>query len=153
MGIFFRDVLSNTPLMSALCAWLISQVLKIFLFTVIYREWDTRRITGAGGMPSSHSALVAAFCTSIGISDGVASDLFAVSFVIAAIVMYDAAGIRRAVGKQAKILNYILSFSETSDSHPASANKLQEFQGHTPWEVFAGACLGIAVAFAFYFLH
>ncbi len=116
--------------------------LGIQLFKVIYdfnktKKWNFRRIWGAGGMPSSHSAVVVSLATLMGKYEGVNSSLFAISAVLALVVMYDAAGVRRAVGKQAHILNDILMNQETT-----GVEKLQEMTGHTPFQVLAGAILG-----------
>lgn len=95
-------------------------------------------------MPSSHSAFVCSLATTIGITEGVSSPLFALAVALSAIVMYDAAGVRRAAGKQAKILNQIIeSEGENINVH----EKLIELLGHTPLEVYVGALVGIVMAF------
>ena len=98
-------------------------------------------------MPSSHSSTVCALVVSSGIRCGVSSSEFAVSFVLAAVVMYDAIGVRRETGKQAKLLNMILEQDFFKLNNREFQNKLKEFVGHTPLQVFAGAVLGIAIAF------
>ncbi len=129
-------VLQNYPLVSAVSAWCLAQVLK--LFTGVHSRGSFRQALGAaGGMPSSHSATVCALCTATGIREGVSSTPFALAFVLAMIVMYDAAGVRRAVGEHAKRLNRL-------DSEAAAP--LKELVGHTPVQVGAGAALGIALA-------
>ena len=110
---------------------------------VTIRKIDFSRMMGSGGMPSSHSALVTSMATAIGILEGFDSSIFALSLGIAAIVMYDASGVRLAVGKQAKILNEIL---EDIQKHKFETEKLKELVGHTPLQVFAGAILGIFIA-------
>jgi len=103
-----------------------------------------RLLTSASGMPSSHSAMVCALATGIAIRDGSASSIFVVAFVLAVIVMYDAAGVRRAASIQARILNQIID--ELFQGHPISETRLRELLGHTPVEVLAGAALGVALA-------
>ena len=96
-------------------------------------------------MPSSHSSTVTALCVAVGLTDGFQSSVFAVSFILALVVMYDAAGVRRAAGQQAKILNKIVEdWGKTN--YRDTEKKLKELLGHTPVEVFAGALLGIAIA-------
>ena len=117
----------------------------IQLFKVLYKRvhegvWDIERILGAGGMPSSHSAIVVSLATMIGKNVGWDTPIFALSVIFSLIVMYDAAGVRRAVGKQARILNDILNNQKLSN-----AEKLQEMTGHTPIQVAAGALIGIIV--------
>ena len=121
----------------------------IQLFKVLYKRvheggWDIERILGAGGMPSSHSAIAVSLATMIGKNVGWDTPIFALSVIFSLIVMYDAAGVRRAVGKQARILNDILNNQKLSN-----AEKLQEMTGHTPIQVAAGALIGIIVGLCF----
>lgn len=121
----------------------------IQLFKVLYKRvhegvWDIERILGAGGMPSSHSAIAVSLATMIGKNVGWDTPIFALSVIFSLIVMYDAAGVRRAVGKQARILNDILNNQKLSN-----AEKLQEMTGHTPIQVVAGALIGIIVGLCF----
>ena len=121
----------------------------IQLFKVLYKRvhegvWDIERIFGAGGMPSSHSAIAVSLATMIGKNIGWDTPIFALSVIFSLIVMYDAAGVRRAVGKQARILNDILKNQKLSN-----AEKLQEMTGHTPIQVAAGALIGIIVGLCF----
>ncbi|WP_419022647.1 divergent PAP2 family protein, partial [Holdemanella sp.] len=102
-----------------------------------------KRILGAGGMPSSHSAVVVALCTMIGKNYGIDSAIFGLSIVFAFVVMYDAAGVRRAAGKQAKLLNKIVQTPGLSNVEVTE--KLQEVLGHTPTQVFVGALIGLIV--------
>lgn len=123
--------------------------LSIQLFKVIYeykktKKWDWKRLWGAGGMPSSHSAVVVTLACLIGKSEGTSSPIFALSMIFALIVMYDAAGVRRAVGNQAKVLNDILNNHELTN-----AEKLQEMTGHTPIQVATGALIGLIVGMIF----
>ena len=104
-------------------------------------HWNLRRFVETGGMPSSHSASVAALSTAILIKDGYPSTLFAVTLYFSLIVMYDAAGLRRAAGRQAVVLNRLI---ERHFEHPErDAQQLMELLGHTPFEVFIGASLGV----------
>ena len=121
----------------------------IQLFKVLYKRVhegvrDIERILGAGGMPSSHSAIAVSLATMIGKNVGWDTPIVALSVIFSLIVMYDAAGVRRAVGKQARILNDILNNQKLSN-----AEKLQEMTGHTPIQVAAGALIGIIVGLCF----
>ena len=121
----------------------------IQLFKVIYdyyetKKWNWTRMFGTGGMPSSHSAVVACLTTMIGKNQGVTSVSFAISFFLATIVMQDAMGVRRSVGEHAKILNDILN-----DRKKTGVQKLQEMTGHTPVQVVAGAIIGFLVGMFF----
>ncbi|URE35534.1 Divergent PAP2 family [Musa troglodytarum] len=137
---------SNLPLVSALLAFSIAQFLK--LFTTWYKEkrWDSKRLLGSGGMPSSHSATVAALAMAIGLQEGLNSSSFALALTFATIVMYDASGIRLHAGRQAELLNQIVC--ELPPEHPVSNSRpLRELLGHTPLQVCAGAILGCIVSF------
>ena len=143
----FTQLLYNIIWVSLL-AWFIAQLLKVVFTLIFNRKFDIRRFIGAGGMPSSHSALVVSLATSIGKLEGYDSSIFAVAITFALIVMYDAAGVRRAAGKQAAVLNDILEQIQTKRSIPEE--KLKELLGHTPIEVFAGALLGFIVSQLFF---
>lgn len=141
--IYLHQFISNSVFFTALIGWFAAQVLKILF------SWDSgfdfKRIVGSGGMPSSHASFVTALTFAVGFSEGFNSSMFAVSAVLSFIVMYDAAGVRRAAGQQAAILNRIVSDLINADySH--TNKKLKELLGHTPIEVFAGAVLGIIIA-------
>lgn len=138
------DIFANPYLQVGLLAWFIAQLIKVLTVLVKYKKFDFRRFVGAGGMPSSHSALVTSMATTIGEIEGYNSLFFAFSVVMALIVMYDAAGVRRAAGKQAKVLNRIIEEMESNDLK--FEVRLKELLGHTPVEVFAGAVLGIVIA-------
>lgn len=141
---FFTDLLSNKVLLCCVISWFIAQLLKIFLTYRTSKKIDLTRIVGSGGMPSSHTSFVMALATSVGKISGWNSPIFAVSLCFAFVVMYDAAGVRRAAGNQAKILNLIIE--DIVLHKPLQNEKLKELLGHTPKEVFAGALLGIIVA-------
>ena len=127
--------------------WFFIQLFKLIYDLVTTKKFNFKRILGAGGMPSSHSAVVTTLATMIGKSQGVDSQIFALSAIFAFVVMYDAAGIRRAAGKQAKILNKIVQTPGLSGVEVSE--KLQEVLGHTPIQVFVGALIGIIVGFIF----
>ena len=114
-------------------------------------RWNFRRFVETGGMPSSHAASVAALSTSVALHEGIRSPLFGVTLYFSAVVMYDAAGLRRAAGRQAVILNRLI------DEHFAHSDrdtqKLMELLGHTPFEVFVGAVLGAAAALLWYWIR
>lgn len=141
---YVPDIMNNTPLWAGIVAWAIAQVSKITLTLVFEKRFDVTRLVGTGGMPSSHTALVTALAASVGKYSGVGSPLFAVALVFSFVVMYDAAGIRRAAGKQAEILNYLIR-----EHKVPTKDTLKELLGHTPLEVFIGAILGIAVGVLF----
>ena len=141
---FFVKVAGNKALMACITAWLIAQILKIVFTFYSSKKLDLTRLVGSGGMPSSHTAFVMALSTSIGRMYGWDSPIFAVSLCFAFVVMYDAAGVRRAAGNQARILNMIIE--DLAHNKPITDEKLKELIGHTPKEVMAGALLGIVVA-------
>ena len=107
------------------------------------KKLNIRRIIGSGGMPSSHSALVCSLATTLAITEGIGSPIFAVSIAFALVVMYDASGVRRAAGKQARILNKII---ESEGKNINVQEKLIELLGHSPFEVYVGAIVGIITA-------
>ena len=139
-----QDLLNNHILMAALLAWAIAQVAKTIYECVRYRELKLSRLVSSGGMPSSHSALVTGLATATGRVMGVSSGEFAITVVLASIVMYDAAGVRRAVSIQARILNQMID--EAFQGHPFAEKRLRELIGHTPIQVFVGGLLGIGIA-------
>ena len=138
-------MLENRALIAAFLAWFIAQVVKLFIGLVRDRRVNLRYLVSTGGMPSAHSALVTALTTAIGRQAGADSPLFAISAVFAAVVLYDAAGLRQAVSIQARILNRMLD--EIFSQHALSEGRLREFLGHTPFEVSVGFGLGGLVGF------
>ena len=139
--------LGNLILILCAVAWAIAQTLKVVVVLLTKRRLDWRYIWASGGMPSSHSAFVSACAASTGRLYGFSSPLFAISAVIAFVVMYDAANVRKAAGEQAKILNYIME--HWNEMRPEIFSKeLKELLGHTPLQVIAGALLGILVGVA-----
>jgi len=140
---FFVEITNNKVLLACFIAWFIAQILKIILTFYSSKKIDITRFVGSGGMPSSHTSFVMALSTSIGRMYGWNSALFAVALCFAFVVMYDAAGVRRAAGNQAKLLNIIIE--DLAHNKPIEHEKLKELIGHTPKEVLAGAVLGIVV--------
>ena len=130
----------------AFTAIIFAQIIKSLVFLITKRTLDVRLFTTTGGMPSSHSAGVMGLSTSVGLISGFNSIEFAIALGFACIVMYDAAGVRRAAGKQAACLNKIIMDVYKQDLVEAGG-KLKELLGHTPMQVFAGAILGVIYAF------
>jgi acid phosphatase family membrane protein YuiD len=139
-----KEIFLNQYFFIAFIAWLIAQVAKVILTLIIDKELNLYRLVGSGGMPSSHSSFVMGLTTAIGLDQGWDSPIFAMSLVFSLVVMYDASGVRRAVGKQAIILNTIIG--DVYKHRRIGQKKLKELVGHTPYEVFVGAILGIVVA-------
>ena len=127
--------------------WFFIQLFKLIYDLVTTKKFNFKRILGAGGMPSSHSAVVVALCTMIGKNYGINSAIFGLSVVFAFVVMYDAAGVRRAAGKQAKLLNKIVQTPGLTGVEVTE--RLQEVLGHTPTQVFVGAFIGLIVGLVF----
>lgn len=140
----FYDLTGNYVLMCSLAGWFSAQTLKIFTALVKEKKFDLRKFFSNGGMPSSHTSTVCALCLSIGKTDGFKSSTFALSFMLAFIVMVDATGVRRAAGEQAKILNQLV-YDMTDDKPVYMKKKLKELIGHTPLEVIVGALLGALI--------
>jgi len=145
LGIF-----ANPVLISGLIAWGIAQTIKVLLDYYTSKRWNWTLLLHAGGMPSSHSALVAAVAHAIGLYVGFETPLFALSLAIAIIVIYDATGIRRQAGQHAEIINAMIR--DLAHGHPLKQQQLREVLGHTPLEALAGALLGLAVAQLIWFL-
>ena len=127
--------------------WFFIQLFKLIYDLVTTKKFNFKRILGAGGMPSSHSAVVVALCTMIGKNYGINSAIFGLAVVFAFVVMYDAAGVRRAAGKQAKLLNKIVQTPGLTGVEVTE--RLQEVLGHTPTQVFVGAFIGLIVGLVF----
>ncbi len=145
---FINGVLSNRILMAAFWAWLIAQVLKTIIYVIMNKNFNPERLLGDGGMPSSHSATVMALVTSTAFYYGAETFEFAIAAILALIVMHDAMGVRRETGKQAKVINNMMDWFAQLDSDLPPEEKLKEFVGHSPTQVFFGALLGIVVGFA-----
>lgn len=123
--------------------WLCIQLFKVIWDLVVTHKFNFKRILGAGGMPSSHSAVVTSIATMIGKTQGINSPIFALAVMFAFVVMYDAAGVRRAAGKQAKLLNKLVETPGLSNIQVQE--KLVEVLGHTPMQVIVGAAIGVIV--------
>ena len=144
---FFNDLFSNELFVSAAIAWFIAQVLKTIIHTFVTKDFDIERMYGSGGMPSSHSSTVTALATSSYFLHGAGSSEFAISVILAIIVMYDARGVRRETGIQAKVLNDLIELlADVHNEIMPLDEKLKEFVGHTPLQVVAGAILGFGIA-------
>ena len=143
----FSFLLSNSLINVGVVSWLVAQLIKTALDAVKHRSFNRQRLAGAGGMPSSHSALVCACASGIGMTAGFDQPVFALAVVVAFVVMYDAANVRKETGEQAKILNYIM---KNWDEYKPElfAEELKELIGHTPLQVAAGAVLGVVVGTA-----
>ena len=141
-------MLGNQLLMSAVTGWVVAQFLKTLIDFALNKNFNAERLVGSGGMPSSHSATVCGLTTAALLKYGAGAFEFAVSFVLSVIVMYDAIGVRRETGKQAKLLNSILSENPLKLNAEVLQEKLKEYVGHTPLQVLAGAILGIGLALA-----
>ncbi|KAK9673870.1 hypothetical protein RND81_12G195000 [Saponaria officinalis] len=137
----------NLPLLSSLLAVALAQFLKLFTSWYKEKRFDSKRMLGSGGMPSSHSAGVSALAVAIGLHEGTGGSAFALAVVMACVVMYDASGVRLHAGRQAQLLNQIVC--ELPPNHPVSNIKpLRDSLGHTPVQVAAGAVLGCLVAYS-----
>jgi len=140
--------LTNRHLLTALAAMALAQILKTLFDYWRTGSWKKALFISTGGMPSSHSATTMALMVSVGLYEGFGTPIFAVSAVLAMVVMHDAAGIRRAAGKQAEAINFL--FSKLEGRGIKSDQKLKELLGHSPIEVIAGAVLGLVVAIVAY---
>ena len=132
----------NYVLNISVAAWATAQALKVIIVLITQKKIDFTRFIGAGGMPSSHSAFVTAMTVGIARVSGMDTPIFAIAVVFAAVVMYDASGVRRAAGEQAKVLNYMMD-NWTNSTPEMFQKNLKELLGHTPLQVFAGALLGL----------
>ena len=143
MNEFFVQLFTNKYLIIPILTWFFIQTFKVIWDLVTTKKFNFKRILGAGGMPSSHTAVVMSLSTLIGKEFGFNSPIFALSMVFAFVVMYDAAGVRRAAGKQATLLNKIIETPGLSDLEVQE--RLVEVLGHTPTQVIVGAIIGIIV--------
>ncbi|MBO5057775.1 MAG: divergent PAP2 family protein [Lachnospiraceae bacterium] len=143
---FLAEVFNNVVLISAILGWFIAQVLKTIIHLIINKKFVAERMVGSGGMPSSHSATVCALATATGMKYGGGSFEFAIAVIFAIIVMYDAMGVRRETGIQARVLNEMMEMFTKMGKEMTVEDKLKEFVGHTPLQVLAGAVLGIIIA-------
>lgn len=144
----FVDIFSNKALIPALTAWTLAQIIKLPLEYFRTRRWDWNMVFSAGGMPSSHSALMTSVTWSLGLNEGFNSPIFALALATSMIVIYDATGIRRQAGKHAQVINTIIN--ELAAGHPLKEEQLREVLGHTPLQVLAGILQGAVIAQLFW---
>ena len=130
-------------LLAPIVAWAIAQVAKVTLTSVRQRRLNLRVLAETGGMPSSHSAIVAGLTTAVGKYSGLTSASFAIALIFTFVVMYDAAGLRRAAGRQAEVLNRLVE--DLVHMRGVQEARLRELLGHTPTEVLVGALIGLVV--------
>ena len=138
-----QKAVSNKYLYVPLIVWFCIQAFKVIYELIKTKKFNFKRIVGAGGMPSSHTAVVTTLATMIGKNEGLDTPIFAMAVIFSLVVMYDAAGVRRAAGKQARLLNKIVETPGLSSVQVQE--KLVEVLGHTPLQVLVGAIIGIAV--------
>jgi acid phosphatase family membrane protein YuiD len=138
------SLLHNYVLVAGLLAWAIAQLLKVPIEYLQTHRWNWALFVQAGGMPSSHSALIVGITHGIGLSVGFGTPLFALAFAMAMIVIYDATGIRRQAGKHAELINAMIN--DLASGHPLKEEQLREVLGHTPLEALGGILLGLIVA-------
>lgn len=142
----FAQIINNSIFITTLSAWVIAQIIKVVIGVIRYRKFDFRWFVGTGGLPSSHAAGASCLATAIGMDYGFQSIYFALAASFAIVVMFDAQGVRRSTGKQARILNKIMD--DIYWKGRIQENRLRELVGHTPLEVIAGFALGVIVALA-----
>ena len=140
----FQELAQNKIFLTTLSAWLIAQSIKVFIGVIIQKRLDFRLFVGTGGMPSSHVAGASCLATAVGCAYGFDSVYFALAASFTIVVMFDAQGVRRATGRQARILNKITDDIYWQGKIPEG--RLRELIGHTPLEVIAGLLLGVLVA-------
>lgn len=140
------DVITNLALVIPISAWAIAQLIKVFVVLARDKRFDWWFLVRSGGMPSAHTALVCALATAVAMMLGLNSVAFAIAAILAMVVMYDAAGVRQAVGRQSRILNRIMKELREKRPRDEVERDLREFIGHTQFQVIAGAVLGILIA-------
>jgi acid phosphatase family membrane protein YuiD len=148
MADYILEFSKNNIFWTAAAAWLIAQTIKVALGVIREKRFNFKWFVGTGGMPSSHTAATAGLATSIGTTYGFDSGLFAIAITFTLIVMFDAQGVRFSSGRQAEILNKMLD--DIYWKKKLDEDKLKEFLGHTPVQVWAGAALGILVSLLLY---
>jgi acid phosphatase family membrane protein YuiD len=148
----FIDLITNWVLIIPLCAWIFAQLIKMLVALSRGKGLDLSIIVSSGGMPSSHSAMVCALATAVAMINGLGSTYFAISVILAVIVMYDAAGVRASVGIQSVVLNRIILELKRKEPLVKIEADLRELMGHTPFEVLVGAVLGVTLAWVWLFL-
>lgn len=142
---FWQDLCHNKVLICAGSSWALAQIIKTILYLIVNKRFRPERLIGSGGMPSCHSASVCALAVSTFITDGISSTTFALTMILAIVVMYDARGVRRETGRQAVVLNEMMTlFEKMGAGNLSNEDKLKEFVGHTPFQVLVGALIGIS---------
>jgi len=140
------ELITNKVLVVSVCAWAVTQLLKVVATLVRERRLDLHCLLASGGMPSSHSAVVGALVTSVAMLQGLGSVAFGIAAVLALIVMYDSAGVRQSVGQQSVVLIRIVQEFRFRRPIAELERDLREFLGHTPFQVIVGAIIGILIA-------
>lgn len=154
-------MLLSFAITSALLGVIIAQVIKVPIYFIVYRKWNIGLLFSTGGMPSSHTAMVTALATSVGLTEGFQSTLFAIAAVFAMIVIHDSTGVRRHAGYHAEVLNQLVNdfniliegIKNPKIQRWESRQKLKELLGHKPIEVFFGGLLGIGLSLSLHFLN
>ncbi len=149
---FLYEIITNKALVIPVSAWTVAQLIKLFVVLAREKRFDWWFLFRSGGMPSSHAALVCALAAAVAMMQGFDSVAFGITVILAIVVMYDAAGVRQAVSEQSTVLNRIVK--ELLEKRPRDEveRDLREFVGHTPFQVIAGAVLGIFVAWLWLFI-
>ncbi len=142
---FLTELWQNRILVAALIAWAAAQLAKTVIYVILYRDWRADRLWGSGGMPSSHAATVCALTVSSLLKYGVGSPIFAITFVLTAVVLHDARGVRLETGKQAKVIAAITAILEKTYQGMIPDVELKELVGHTPLQVAVGSAMGVVV--------
>lgn len=144
----FSTILQNHSLITGLVAWFLAQLLKPPLEYMRRGKWSWGYLLSAGGMPSSHSALMVGTTMGIGLHVGFDTPVFAMAIAITMVVLYDAAGVRREAGRHAELINIVIT--EVFSGHPISEKQLREVIGHTPMEVIGGVVLGLVTGWVYW---
>ena len=143
---YVQTLLTNRTVTVPVLAWFIAQTIKVMISVIVYKKYDVTRWFGAGGMPSSHTSYVISLTAVLGKTQGLASTSFGIAVAFSFIVMHDALGVRRAAGKQAQLLNSLMTTHFAGDEF---YEKLKELLGHQPLEVFVGGLLGLLIGLNF----
>ena len=142
----FYNLITNSVLIIPLCAWLVAELIKVLVGLAQGKRLDLSYFVGSGGMPSAHAAMVSALATATAITNGLGSTSFAISAILALIVMYDAGAVQQSVGRQSVALNRIIIMLKRREPLVKIEADLRELMGHTQFEIIVGAVLGIAIA-------
>ncbi len=148
----FYNLITNWVLIIPLCAWVVSQLIKVVLALTQGKGLELSYFISSGGMPSAHSAMVSALATAVAMTSGFGSVFFAIAVVLAVIVMYDAAGVRQSVGQQSVVLNRLILELKRREPIVKIEADIRELMGHTPFEVLVGAGVGIFLAWLWLFI-